>query len=196
MRVTTIKEKLLGCLEIALFMQRGSNRFSGDLGSMKKSFLIPVILLPLTIAMILGAHPVDSLDATSAQMLIAIYALRLVIYLAGFLALVYAFAAKLDRMDDFYKFVTANNWLTIPAAALTAPLIIMFLNGYYSWAEIYPLVVVIALYSYGYTAFMAAQILRIPYELACFIAIAGMAIHQTSLAVLKWAAVNTLMVIS
>ena len=177
-------------------MERGSERFSSDIKTLKKSFLIPVILLPLTIAMILGAHPAQALDTTSAHMLIAIYALRLVIYLAGFLGLVYAMANKLDRLDNFYKFVTANNWLTLPAALLSAPLIFLFLNGYYSWAEIYPLIVVIALYSYAYTAFMAASVLKIPMELACFIAIAGMAIHQTSLEILKWAAVNTLMAIS
>ena len=76
------------------------------------------------------------------------------------------------------------------------PLIALFMNGHYEWAEVYPLMVFITLYSYAYTAFMAAHVMRIPMELACFIAIAGMAIHQTSLDVLKWAAVGFIQLIA
>ena len=186
-----IRKNLLGCLEIALFMRQGSERFSASKKGLKFSFLIPIILLPLTLATVLSAHPSD-LSASSAQVLGTIYALRLFVYLGLFLAFVYTMARTLDKLDDFYKFATANNWLTIPAAVLIAPLSIAFMSGHYEWAEIYPLMVCITLYSYAYTAYMAAHVLRVPMELACFIAIAGMAIHQTSLSALKWAAVNIL----
>ncbi len=192
----TTMSNLLGCLETALFMRGGANRFCASRKAMAKSFLIPIILLPLTLITVLSAHPAGALNASSMQALAIIYSLRLFVYLALFLTVVYTMARTMDKLDDFYRFATANNWLTVPAALLMTPLVAMFMNGHYEWAEIYPLMVFITLYSYAYTAFMAAHVLRIPMELACFIAIAGMAIHQTSLDILKWVAVGFIQLIA
>lgn len=191
-----IRQNLMGCLETALFMRSGTNRFCASRQGMLKSFIIPIVLLPLTLVTVLSAHPAGQLSADATHILAAIYTLRLFIYLGAFLAFVYAMARTMDRLDDFYRFASANNWLTLPAAILIAPLSIAFMNGHYEWAEVYPLMVFITLYSYAYTAFMAAHVMRIPMELACFIAIAGMAIHQTSLDVLKWAAVSFIQLIA
>ena len=191
-----IRQNLLGCLETALFMRSGPSRFADSRKSMMISFIVPIIVLPLTLITVLTAHPDPSLSTSSMQILVALYALRLFVYLTAFLALVYGMARSMDKMESFYKFATANNWLTLPAAALMAPLIGMFLAGNHDWATIYPLMVFITLYSYAYTAFMATYVLRIPMELACFIAICGMAIHQSSLDLLKWAAVQTLNLIA
>lgn len=191
-----IRQNLLGILEIALFMKGGEKRFAPSRQAMLKSFLIPLVLLPLTIFTVLAAHPEGAIDTTSMQILAVIYSMRLFVYLGLFMAFVYALAKSMDRLENFHRFVTANNWLTIPAAVLMAPLVIMFINGHYEWADIYPLMVVITLYSYAYTAFMATHVMRIPMEMACFIAIAGMAIHQTSLGVLKWAAVGVIQLIA
>ncbi len=190
-----LRQNLLGSLEVALFMRTGTGRFSASRESMKRSFMIPVVLLPLTVASVLAAHP-EKLDIASMQALALIYTLRLFVYLAGFLALVYSMARSMDRLDSFYRFATANNWLTLPAAVIMFPVLALFLNGYYTWAEIYPLMVFMTLYSYAYTAFMTTYVLRVPFELACFVAIAGMALHQTSLEALKWVAVNALMMVS
>lgn len=186
-----IKQSLLGSLEIALFMKGGARRFQTDASSMKKSFLIPIMLLPLTLAMVLGAHP-NALTPTSAQILAVIYSLRLFVYLGAFLGFVYYMARTMDKLDDFHRFATANNWLTIPAAALMLIPVSLFLNGIYTWQEIYPAVVLITLYSYAYNAFMAARVMRIPVEMASFIAITGLIINHNALGLLKWAAVNTL----
>lgn len=191
-----ICQNLIGCLETALFMRGGEKRFSASRKAMLKSFLIPVILLPLTLFTVLSAHPDENLSASSIQILTILYSLRLFVYLGAFFAFIYTMARTIDKLDDFHRFVTANNWLTIPAAALMVPLIIAFTSGAYEWAEVYPLMIIITLYSYAYTAFMAAHVMRIPMELACFIAIAGMAIHQTSLDVLKWAAASVIYLIA
>jgi hypothetical protein len=190
------RQNLLGSLEIALFMRAGAQRFSPSADMMKKSFLIPIVLLPLSLLVVVFAHPEGAMDALSLQIISVIYALRLFVYLAAFLGMVYLMASKLGRLEDFYRFAVANNWLTIPAAALMLPLTLLFMNGVYEFSEIYPLMVFVTLYSYACTAFMATHILRIPAELACFVAIAGMAINQTTLHALKFVASNTLMMIS
>jgi len=191
-----IRSHLLGCLEVALLMKSGIGRFSASQKSLKSSFLIPVILLPLTIFTVLAAHPHDDLSTSTSQILAVIYALRLFVYLGLFLGLVYTMAKTMDQMEDFYRFATANNWLALPAAMMLLPLLGLFMGGQYSWEEIYPLMVVVTLYSYVYTGFMAMHTFRLPWEMGGFIAIAGMAIHQTSLHALKWAAVQTLYLVS
>ena len=191
-----IHQNLLGCLEIALFMRAGADRFKTSAPMMKKSFLIPVVLLPLSLAFVLSAHPEGVLDTLSMQIIAIVYALRLFIYLAAFLGVVYLMARSLDRLEDFSRFAIANNWLTIPAAALMLPLSILQMSGHYSFSEVYPLMVFITLYSYAYTAFMATHILKIPAELACCLAIIGMAINQTSLQLLKTTAANAFMLMS
>lgn len=187
---------LLGSLEIALFMQSGAGRFCATRAAMMKSFAIPALLLPVTLAAVFTAHPDGALSAASMQILALIYALRVFVYLGLFLGLVYLMTDKLARKDAFYRFAVANNWLAIPAAVLSAPLLLMYWSGAHPWSEIYPLMVAVTLYSYACTAFMATFVLRIPAELACFIALSGIAIHQTSLAALKWAAVQVVYLIS
>jgi hypothetical protein len=191
-----IRQNLLGCLEIALFMRSGANRFVPSYEMMKKSFLLPFILLPVSLMIVFSAHPDGALDTTSMQILGLVYALRLFVYLGVFLGFVYLMARTMDKLEDFTRFVIANNWLTLPAAALMLPLTLAFMAGYYSFTEVYPLMVFITLYSYACTAFMATHILRIPGELACFVAIAGMAINQTALHTLKFVAANALMMFS
>ena len=188
----TTKQNLLASLEIALFLKKGATRFSSDQKSLKRSFLIPIMLLPLTLITVFYAHPSGQLADGATQILAIIYTLRLFVYLGLYLGFVYFMAKTLDKTSEFKRFVTANNWLTLPAAAAMLPLLGLFLNGSHSWAEIYPMMVMVTLYGYAYSGFMVAHIMRIPYELACFIAIAGMAIHQSSLSAIKWAAVQTL----
>ena len=192
-----IRQNLLGCLEIALFMRKGAGRFGANKQSMMRSFAIPFFFLPLTILIVVNAHPADDLSLASMKVIALIYSLRLFVYLGVFLAFVYMMSRILnigedEHQDVFYSFATANNWLMIPAAVLMAPLVISFLNGGHEWGEIYPLMVFIALYAYAYTAFMAAHVLRIPMELAGFIAIAGMAINQSALSLIKQATVGVL----
>jgi hypothetical protein len=193
---TEIRRNLLGILEIALFMPQGAKRYTADKNAFKSSFLIPLAVLPLSLITLIAAHPESSLDTASLHVLTLIYALRLFISLGLFLAVVYCMADKMGKRDDFYRFAIANNWLALPPALIMLPLSLGFLNGVYSWDEIYPLMVVITLYSYACTAFMATHILRIPYELACFIAILGMAIHQTSLQALKAITAHSLMLMT
>lgn len=194
--MSVFKNNLLGTLEIALFLKNGAKKFVNNDKNFKTSFLLPILLLPMTLITVFFAHPSGELANGATQILAIIYTLRLFVSLGLFLGFVYLMAKTLDKTNEFKRFAIANNWLTLPAAIAMLPLLGLFLNGSHNWAEIYPMMVVVTLYSYAYTGFMIAHVMRIPYELAGFIAIAGMAIHQTSLTALKWAAVQTITIIS
>lgn len=193
-----MKANALAALEAALFLKKGAIRFTSDTKNLKLSFIVPLLLLPITLITILSAHPhgQENLADGATQILAIIYTLRLFIYLGVYLGFVYFMAKTLDKAEDFKRFVTANNWLTLPAAIAMLPLLFLFLNGSHSWTEIYPMMVMVTLYSYAYSGFIIAHIMRIPYEMAAFIAIAGMAIHQTSLSAVKWMAVQTIYLVS
>lgn len=189
-----LKQNLLGSLETVLFMRRGVERFADNASAMKKSFIVPALALPITLAMVLGAHPED-LGGGVANILIAIYSLRLVAYLGLFLGLVYMVAKKMDKLERFYRFATANNWLMLPAVLFMIAPVLGLITGHYSWAEIQPLVVMSTFYSFACTGFIITHIMRVPWELAGFAAITGLAIHQTSLDMMKWAAMNAVYLI-
>ena len=71
-----LRQNLLGCLEIALFMRGGAQRFGDDARAMKKSFLIPVMALPVTLLTVLAAHPYGDLTNGTANILMLIYSLK------------------------------------------------------------------------------------------------------------------------
>lgn len=196
-RPNYIRRNLLATLEIALFMKQGAERFSVSKAAMKRSFLIPFLILPLTISTMIAAHPEGAtMSSTAINALAIMYGLRTVLYLAGFMGFIYIMARSLDRVECFARMVTANNFLVLPAAMLMLPLSIAFMNGVYSWAEVYPLMICITLYSYAYTAFMAAHVLRIPTELAIFVAVCSMAINQTALDAMKWIGAQSLQMLA
>ena len=194
-KISELRQNLLGSLEIGLFMSKGAQRFAADKTTMKKSFIVPALGLPLTLMMVLGAHS-ETLNQPVTNILITIYSLRLVLHLSLFSSLVYVMARKIDQLKNFCRFITANNWLMLPSVLLMIWPVIGLVSGHYVWADIQPLVAMLTLYSFACTAFMMTHVLRIPWELAGFAAISGLAIHQTSLDVLKWVATSALYVVN
>ncbi|MBX2834688.1 MAG: hypothetical protein KTR28_06925 [Micavibrio sp.] len=188
-----ITSGILGSLEVALFMPKAIKRFKGNTASMIKSFAIPVALLPLTLAAVFYVSP-NAADFNSETNLVltGIYSLRLFIYLAAFFAFGSLIAKAMDKTEEFKSFVIANNWLSIPMAALMIAPIMLTASGAFPWENSYSLIVMITLYSFACTAFLATYIMRIPYEMAAFMAITGMLIQHNSLDFVKWAAVNTI----
>ena len=177
------KRHLLGALEIALFMPEARARFNNDYNEARRSFLIPLLLFPLTLLLIYfspeSAHK-------SAGNLALLYGLRLLINWAVFLGVVYMIARKINRKDYFLPFVTANNWITMPTTAAFLPVIWMMTTGSHSWEELYPFMVCLLFYGYGCTAYIAAQTLRIPWELAGFIAVLAMTVNESTLNLVDW----------
>ena len=188
----TLIQHLIGSIEIALFMDKGVKRFEVKPHSLARSFAIPLCLLPLSLITVLYAHPSENLTTGSIQALSFIYVLRLALYLSAFIGFVYLMAKTMDKMEEFKRFIIANNWIGVPAALLTLIPVSLFLGGFYSWAEIYPVMIFATLYSCACTGFMASKVLRIPTELAAFIAITGMMINYNALDFVKWAAIETL----
>lgn len=192
-----LSRNFLGSVETAIFMKSGAGRFTQNNSSMKKSFIVPILaLLPATLVMVFSAYPEGALSDGARAILALVYGARLVVYLAVFPALVYLLAKAVDRLDGFSRFVTAHNWLALPLGLLILPLAYMMADGSHSWAEIQPMLSMAMIYFSVYVAFMATYVMRMPWELAGFVAITGIAVHQTSLDILKWVAAEAVILVS
>jgi hypothetical protein len=180
-----IKDSLLGCLEVALLMPHAKTRFGKTYDEALKSFLIPVVFFPLTLLFVY-AFPANDTSGNSNNTIAMLYSIRLAASSLLFFGTIYMILNHIDRKEYFCQFVCALNWLTIPSTIIFIPVAWLLLKGTYSLEELTPFIHCLIWYSYIFTAFMAAYILRIPWEFACFIVILSIAVDEKTLIVLKW----------
>lgn len=186
-----IKRNLLGCLEIALLMCKGRDRFGNNYDEALRSFIVPILLSPLVLLVIM-LYPAPDISDVSRSALALIYALRMFAVTTLFLGAVWWIVGELDRREHFLQFVTASNWLSVPATVAILPVLYLVFNGHYTWDELYPFTCVLVGYSYLFTGFMAAYVLRIPMELAGFITFLSYAVNTHTLDIMNWIGRNLL----
>ena len=186
--IAEIKRNMLGGLEIALFMPIGRTRFGESRDEAIRSFIVPALLFPLTLLAVYLSPRGGGID--SANMISLLYSLRMLAVWVVFFGTVYWIARETDRKKYFYKFVIASNWLTVPASIVFIPVLWLLMNGTHTWQELYPFMICLLLYTYAFTAFMAAYVLRMPWELAGFITFIGMCVNDSTLKVLHWISGN------
>ena len=174
-----IRLGLLGGLEAALLMRQAAGRFANDRDSALRSFIIPILLSTLTLAGIY-MFPRAELAHHSVNMIAILYSSRLVLSWVIYFACIYWLAREVGRKEYFWRFVAANNWLSIPATVIFAPVAWSLLRGTHSWDEMSAIMVMLTLYSYVFTAYAAALIFRVPWELGAFIALIGLLIHENT----------------
>ena len=172
-----MKPVLLGTLELALFMDRGAQRFPNNVKLALKSFLVPFALLPLWVYP-LYAEPTERLGPRGYAELIAIHGTVMAFYIAALLGLVWTIAHYMKRMDRFWAYVTALNFLSLAGFILTAPLLVMVVTGVHTWEEMYAILVAAALYEFALAGFAAAYILNIPWQLAASLSCFALVLHQ------------------
>jgi len=166
---------LLGCFEIFLFMPRGLRRFDCSAPAAVKSFLIPLILSPILLALLVGFS-----SGFSFTYLLTLHSARVLITSLLFLGVVYVMIRQYGREEHFLRFVTVNNWMSIPSAILLLPVVACLVLGVGPEAyENYALF--ITLTGYIYTGFIITKSFKLPWEMGAFIAIMGLAIDQHAL---------------
>jgi hypothetical protein len=182
-----IRQALWGCFEIMLFMRSGVNRFSDTREDALRSFMWPVLFLPFAMVSVF-LHPSDIL---SMPWLLLLHLGRMLVTLTLFLVIVYALTIHYGRQGFFFKFVNIFNWMNIPAFVLALPGFVLL--GVFSFGagpfdslgeliEYYrPFEILTILLGYVYLAFILTHALRIPWEIAGFIAIVNMCITETLL---------------
>lgn len=180
-----IKRNLLGGLEIALLMQRGAKRFGNTYDEAMRSFAVPILLFPFTLAA-LYLFPIPEMAGASKNALTLMFSLRLMFSWLAFFGIIYWMLTRLDHMENFYRFIIATNWLTVPATAVFIPVAFLLLGGDFSWVQLYPFMKFLVFYSYAFSAFMAVHVLIVPWELAGFFVFLTMMIDKSTMDFLHW----------
>lgn len=176
----------MGTLETALFMPSCADRFDGRIPALRKSFLIPLMIFPVSAALFISAHPSAAMDGTMQAALFAVYALRFAVYMVLFFGVMHILSNKLHKGRDFLRFVQAHNWMELPAFIVSLPLCLGYWAGVYEWADIYPMLVIASLYGYAALAYVAARIFALPMDLGITIAAFALVLSQTSLGAVKF----------
>lgn len=180
-----IRRNLLGSLEVALFMPQARHRFGNTADEAWRSFIIPILLFPLTLLAVYY-YPKPALADHSANTIALLYSLRLGASWLFYMGFVYFLVNRVDRREHFCQFVIASNWLSIPATVIFLPVALGLMTGNYTWDELYPFMRAMMIYSYLFTAYMIGRILRVPWELAGFITIISLLINDYSLQVVSF----------
>lgn len=169
------KQNLVGCMEIFLFMPVGVDRFQSSWSAAMRSFIVPVVLLPILLAVMVAMSAGFSLG-----ILLSLHMIRILLAAGLFFAVVYFLSKQFERQEHFYKFVNVVNWSNIPGVLLTLPILVALVMGYDITAlESYA--VFITIVGYIYLAFILTHCFRFPWEMGGFIAIVGLAIDQNLL---------------
>ncbi len=176
-----IGQNLLGCFDAMLLMPSTGQRFSKDYASMIRSFYIPVMVFPLTI---LPSVFVPAVASEHWAVGLPFYSLKVWLSLGVFLAIMSYIVRETGRREHFYQFVTAYNWLALPSAMMFLPALWMAASG--SPKEAVALMTCMTFYCYGFTAFAAASVLRIPIELGISIVVLAVGVDHGATNIMSW----------
>ncbi len=176
-----IGRNLLGVFEIALFMPLARKRFGNTREEALRSFIVPLLLLPLTLISFYFLTKPEG-----APLFGVLNSLRLAVIGAMFYGSVYWIAKTVGRKEYFYQFVIALNWLSVAATAIFLPLAWMMVTGTQTWAELAPFAGCLIAYICAFTCFMATYVLRITWELSGFIVFIGVALNNNTLDLVYW----------
>jgi hypothetical protein len=180
-----IKRNLLGALEVALFMPVARKRFGNTYDEAVRSFIIPILLFPITLGLVYF-HPAPAIEHASQNSIALMYSLRMAATWFLFFGSVFWIVNEIDRKEHFYQFIIASNWLSVPATVAFLPVIWTLFTGSHTLNELYPFMMCVMFYTYAFTAFMAAHVLRIPLELGGFVVFISMVINNSTLDMLHW----------
>ncbi|MCB1721748.1 MAG: hypothetical protein H6860_02260 [Rhodospirillales bacterium] len=175
-----LQQNLLGTFEISLFMRSGVERFEVGVDQVLRSFLWPLVALPIALIVTLFLS-----EGYSPWLLLILHSVRILLTYALSLILVFFFCKRVNRMEFLYKYIIVQNWFELALLALIAPMLVCLSIGM-PVEQVENYAVFITVLSYVYCGFILTYSLRIPWEMGGFIAVSFMFIDETAFDVLKF----------
>ncbi len=175
-----IKNNLIGCAEIVLFMPHGVERFADSKSAAMRSFLVTFLLLPVVIAVW-----VFRAGSTPVSLVVGLHLAQMILSTILFLTVVYFLSKQYERQEHFFRFITVSNWQGVPGIVLTLPILVALVLGadltvWESYA------IFVSILGYVYTGFVATHAFRLPWEMGGFIGVVSLAVSQESLKVVDY----------
>lgn len=175
----TIKNHLLGVLEIAMFMRQGIKRFSNDKREFWRSFIIVALNIPLLPLIVPHIYSNDmALRVLPLGVISTLFVIKYLLVVASEIGLSYIFCKLFKRVDVFRQYVTTSNWTSLTSIVLIIPFLIVLQSEEIDYHDVFKYLLLISFYIYSLSAYITKRVLEIPWSLAIAIAIAGLAINE------------------
>lgn len=170
-----LKQNLMAMLEVALFMPNGVERYSPTKSAAMRSFIVPLLFMPLVVWIWIVRAEAEPVSA-----IIAVQLVRMIVTIGVFFGLVYLLSRQYGRQEHFFRFITASNWHELLGAILVLPVIVSILIGadMQGWENY---AVFVQIMGYVYTGFIATHVFRLPWEMGGFVGVLALAVGQNML---------------
>lgn len=183
-----VKEKIFrylqGALELALFMRGGIEFFSNDRKAALWSFLAPLLCIPAVLLYAVTEKPDDFAHLSSSEICVA-YTVKAVASVAVFLGAVWFFSGWMGKRENYWRFVAAGNWVSLVMLAVMAPFLIFDAQGWAAGNSVHAMIVIVAIYGYAVTGYIATRAFSIPWMLGGAIGIFELFVSKTLHDVMK-----------
>ena len=160
----TLKQSLIGAFEIFLMMPSCVERFTSNKKDAIKSFIYPLLLYPL----VLWSFSV--VKGVSDSAVLSMHALLAWGGTFGFYAVIYYVSGRMERREDFWRFVNMANTQSIISFFLLIPIFLTVYNHVTETVFFHQYWVFYILVDLAFTAFIAAKSLRLNWYLGGFLA--------------------------
>ncbi len=175
-----MRTKLRGAFDLALLFGRGIKAFSGDMPAALKSFLIPLLLFPFSLALSALYPPRHLHEGFGLMQVLGVSALQSMLSFTSFTVLTYFFAMAVDRKKEVLLFFEANNWTGLVGFLMTLPFFALAIFGSMGRDEMDYAFIMVFVYFSIVTACIAYSALRLNWQLAGFIGCLAVVGDQTS----------------
>lgn len=172
----SVKQALLGCLEIPLFMSSGVRRFSDKREFAIFSFLVPLFLIIPT-AFLSQINP-DFQARSFGSNLLRLFELFILSSIMFFTIVYFCFQA-LERQSEFFKFMGALNWLNLSFFLINLPFNLLVYTHVYTFKEMHNLLIFLMFFAVTCNAFLTTHLVRINWMLATSLSILALLVEDS-----------------
>ncbi len=172
------KNKVIGGFDLLFLFGRGIEKFSGTKKEAIISFYVSLAFFPAGLAFAYFYHPKGMETGYGYLQIATTVITQFVLSFILSNALVATIAWSLKKLDKFWLFFSASNWVSVPFFIVTLPFMIVAATGIVARDEMDRIFVLLACYSYVVTACIAWKSFNLNWQLAGTIAIATLFVNQ------------------
>lgn len=164
---------LKGCLETLILMKGTRDSFSGDKDIAMRSFALPILALIFVVFITTEIVGPPTFAATAYIIHIILGLVFITIKYVVFLFLTYFIAKSADQLDNYARFIHANNWLSFLSTLILTPTLLMVYNGF-EIQDVFPYMMCSVFYIYLMLSVLTHNVLRVTWLQSYLVSISSL----------------------
>jgi hypothetical protein len=176
----TLKSKLTGAFDLFMLFGRGIKAFTGTRRAALWSMAIPVVLFIASLPFDYYYPPKGMESDISHEQILLTVTLQNILSTVLEFILIAGVAYSLKKLDRFWLFVEANNWVSIPTVLVSVPFAIAAVYGWVAREEMDRVLVLLQCYFYVVTGCVFFRAFQVNWQLAGFMTILTLFANQTT----------------